>query len=133
MKAEHLATIRTVMLGLTGLSCVGYAVLAFWQGRPDPIGWYVPGTIGAASAMLITVAAFVAGNQQARMATDDLYKHVTHRAERQAYWVSMGLFVVVAILCARGVIDWDTGFAVLGTLMGAAFLLLFVWHDLRMR
>lgn len=133
MRAEQIATIRTVSLGITGLCCVAYAVLALWQGRPDPVGWYLPGAVGLGSAVLISIAALIAGHNQARMATDDLYKHVTHRAERQAYWVSMALFVVTAVICARGLVDWNTGFAAFGCLMGASFLLLFVWHDLRMR
>jgi hypothetical protein len=133
MRADQIATIRTVLLGITGLCCVAYAALALWQGRPDPVGWYLPGAVGVASAVVIALAALLAGKTQARIATDDLYRHVTQRAERQAYWVSMGLFVLVAVACGREMVDWNTGFAVYGCLMGASFLLLFVWHDLRMR
>jgi hypothetical protein len=133
MTAERLAFLRVLLLGLTGLCCVGYAALALAQGRPDPVGWYIPGAVGAASAVLIALAALLAGRKQAGMASDDLYRHIRARAERQAYWVSMGLFGVAAVSCANGLIAWNTGFAAYGCLMGGAFLLLFVWHDLRMR
>jgi len=133
MNADRISLIRTVCLGLTGVSCVAYSVLALASGVPNPVGWYWPGALGLASGLVITIAAFMGGKSEARAATDELYKAVSHRAERQAYWVSMALFVIVAVSCAWGLMPWDTGFAVFGTLMGASFLLLFVYHDLRMR
>lgn len=133
MTTEGISAIRLTSLGFTGLCAVAYAVAALMTGRPDPVGWWWPATAGVASAVIITVAAFMGGRGAAKAATDELYRMVTHRAERQAYWVSMALFTGVAVSCSRGLVPWDAGFAALGCLMGASFLLLFVWHDLRMR
>ncbi|MCB1405512.1 MAG: hypothetical protein KDK01_04430 [Rhodobacteraceae bacterium] len=133
MTVESLSLIRVLSLGVTGLSCLGYAVMALATGVPDPVGWYWPGALGVGAALVITVASLIGGRRAARMATDELYRAVTQRAERQAYWLSLAMFAVVATVCARGLVPWDAGFAAFGCLMGAAFLLLFVWHDLRMR
>lgn len=132
-RAQNFSTLRTVLLGFTGLTCLLYAALALMQNRPDPMGWWVPGAIGATAAVLIFIAAFVIGNRAARMATDELYHAVNHRAQRHAYWASLGVFIPIAVLAKREVIAWDTGFAVLGTMMGASYLLLFVLYELRMR
>lgn len=131
--SEMISRLRTGSLGLTGLACVGYAGLALVQGRPDPVWWWLPGGLGLLSALVIALAAFGAGRRAASEAMDELYQAVSHRAQRQAYWLSMAMFVIIAVLTGRDILDARTGFAVLGTLMGASFLLLFVWHDWRMR
>lgn len=133
MTADGLSLIRTTALGLTGLGCVAYAVAALVLGRPDPVAWYWPSALGMASGGVITAAAMLAGRSQARAATDELHRSVSHRAERQAYWLSLALFAGAAVLGAKGWVPWDAAVAALGCSMGAAFLLLFVWHDLRMR
>ncbi|GAB4268760.1 MAG: hypothetical protein Kow0013_19750 [Pararhodobacter sp.] len=83
--------------------------------------------------MIIALAALVAGRRQARRATDDLYRHVVARFERQTHCVSMALFVAMAVVCTRGLVPWNAGFAALGCLMGASCLALFVRHDPRVR
>ena len=133
MTAGTLGLIRVTMLGLTGLLCLVYAALALWTGQPDPMAWYWPTAMGLASGVVITVSAVAAGRRRARAATDELYHLTNQRALAQAYWLSLGLFAVLALASSRGLVDWRTGFAVLGCLMGAAYLLLFVWHDLRAR
>lgn len=133
VSAEFMATVRVVALGVVGLACVGYTGLALMADRPDPVGWYWPATAGLLAGLVITFAALVAGPRQARAATDELYRAVNHRAQRQAYWLSMALFVVLAVAAAQGWIGHRTAMAVLGCLMGASYLLLFVWHDLRTR
>lgn len=130
---ETMATVRLVALGITGLACVTYAALALVADRPDPVGWYWPGLAGVLATLAITFSAVAAGRQQAGTATDELYRAVNHRAQRQAYWLSMALFVALAVAAAQGWVSPRTALAVLGCLMGAAYLLLFVWHDLRTR
>ncbi len=133
MTDENISLIRVVSLGFTGLCCVAYAVAVLITGRPDPVAWYWPGAAGILSFVLITVAALIGGKRAAEAATDELYWAVNHRAERHAYWVSMAFFALIAVLCIQGLVPWRAGFAALGCLMGASFLLLFVWHDLRTR
>lgn len=131
--SETFSTIRTVLLGLTGLACLGYALAALVMGRPDPVGWYWPASIGSMAGLLIALAALAAGRAKAGQATDDLYHEVNGRAQRQAYWLSMLVFAVLAVSAAQGWVAHRTAMAALGCLMGAAYLLLFVWHDLRLR
>lgn len=131
--SERISTVRSALLGLTGLACVLYALGVLLTGRVNPVPWYVPGALGLFSALAITVTALLSGRRAAEAATDELYRLVRDRAARQAYWLSMVLFVALAVAARAGLVGWEQGFVVLGCLMGASFLLLFVWHDLRMR
>ncbi|MEP4195724.1 MAG: hypothetical protein ABJL99_08835 [Aliishimia sp.] len=131
--SEKIAMLRSVLLGLTGLVCVSYAVLAIVQGRPDPMPWFVPGVLGILSGIIISASFARAGPKAIRAATDELHREVNSKAQRHAYWVSLALFVVVSVLSGTAAFDRDTGFAVLGTLMGSSYLLLFVLHEWRMR
>ena len=131
--SERIAAVRTALLGLTGLACVAYALAVIVTGQPNPVPWYLPGALGAMSALAIAAVALVSGRAAAEAATDELYRLVRDRAARGAYWLSMALFVAVVLAARFGLIGWREGFVVLGCLMGAAFLLLFVWHDLRLR
>lgn len=133
MSAETFATIRTLLLGLTGLACLAYALAALVLGRPDPVGWYWPASIGVAAGALITLAAVMAGRARAGQATDDLYRHVHQRAATQGYWLSLVTLALTGAAGGLGWIDWRTAFAAQGTLTGAGFLLSFVWLDLRHR
>jgi len=131
VKAHHISSARLGLLAITGLACFAYAALALAQNRPDPFYWWVPGLAGVVSSVLIFALAFAAGRRESRMAMDELYRQTSQRAAAQAYWVSLGLFVL-----AVGLINWvglDAGavMASLGTSMGAAYLMLFVFHDLR--
>ncbi len=131
MTVEQLEGLRRGLLGLTGLSCVSYALLAVLQNRPDPFYWWVPMSFGILAAVLITAGIFAAGRNVALQATDELYRATNMRAASQAYWVSLALFVLFSVLAGREVLAWPTSVAALGTLMGAAYLLLFVYHDWR--
>lgn len=131
--SARIAQVRVTLMGLTGLACVAYALGVAITGRPDPVPWYLPGALGVLSALVIAGVALASGRRAAQAATDELYRLVRDRAERGAYWLSMGLFVAVALAVRAGWLAWREGFVVLGCLMGASFLLLFVWHDLRLR
>lgn len=130
--ARNFSILRSLLLGLTGLSCVTYALLAVLQGRPDPVGWWIPGAVGACAAALIFLAAVMVGRRATQIAMDELHILVNQRAQRHAYWVCLGLFVGVILLAKTGIVDWNTGFAVLGTLMGASYPLLFVFYEWRL-
>jgi hypothetical protein len=129
---ETVSTIRVGALGATGLACVTYAALAVWFGRPDPIGWYWPGLVGVAAAIVITVA-FAFGGRGAVAAADELHDQVNHRAQRHAYWLTVIWFGFLSICSALGWLEFHTAMAAFGCLMGASYLLLFVLYDLRTR
>ena len=50
-----------------------------------------------------------------------------------AYWVALLLYPIFGLLLSFGWVAPGVAFAAMGTLTGAAFLLLFVWFDLRGR
>lgn len=128
MTAEFISPVRPVSFAVAGLGCLGCLALA--TGVPGPLGWSWPGALGVAAALVITVTVLTGGRGAAVAATDEMYRAVTRRAGRPAYWLSLALFAVV---CARGLVPWDAGFAAFLCLMGASFLPRFVWHDLRLR
>lgn len=133
MSAETtFARLRTLTLGTTGLICLAFAVLALVTGRSDPMPWWVPGLAGLLSTAAIFAGAALAGDRATQAASDELHRLVDHKAQRHAYWVSLAVFVVFAVLAGNGVIAPGVGFAVIGTSMGAAYLLLFVIYEWRM-
>ena len=133
MGPEALAWVRTAALGLTGLGCLAYGLAALMLGRPDPVAWYWPSVLGLGAGVVITLASRAAGRAAARASRDELYRLVWQRASAQAYWLSMAIFALFAVLGATGRVPWPAGVAAMGCLMGASFLFLFVLNDLRMR
>jgi cobalamin synthase len=133
MSSQLLSTIRTTVLGLTGLVCFFYAIAAIYTQTPDPIWPWIPMAFGLASALIITLAAFAAGPKAAQMATDEGYFDDSHKAQRTAFWVALLLYPAFAIPLSRGWVDWHVAYAAMSTLTGGTFLLLFVWFDLRGR
>ena len=131
MTVERLEVLRRSLLALTGASCVAYALLAIVQNKPDPLYWWVPMSFGIASAVLITAGFLMAGRDVAKQATDELYRATEVRASSRAYWVSLALFVLFAVLAGRDVLAWPTSVAAFGTLMGASYLVLFAYYDWR--
>ena len=123
---------RSILLGLTGLSCLFYAVLAVIQNRPDPFWWFVPGALGALAAVLTWVLAAFAGRANARMASDELYEMVTHRAQRHGFWIAIALYPLAALGVIFLGLGWDTVFAAMGTSTAAAYLLLLPLYEWRM-
>ena len=132
LSSETFGRGRSILLCLTGLSCLFYAVLAMVQNRPDPIWWFVPGAIGVLAALLTWGLAFMAGRANARMASDELYTLVSHRAQRHSFWCAIVLYPVAALGVIFLNLAWDTIFAVMGTLTAAAYLLLLTVYEWRM-
>lgn len=133
LSSEKLSDIRVAVLGLTGLICLVYACLALFFGDPDPMPFWIPGLAGLASAAIITIAARAAGRKNTRRAVDEGYFADSHMAQRMAYWVALLLYPIFGLLLSFGWVAPGVAFAAMGTLTGAAFLLLFVWFDLRGR
>lgn len=133
LTSDSLANIRTFVLGGTGIICLVYACMALLLGRPDPMPFWIPGLAGLCSGIIITLAARAAGPRNTEQAVDEGYLADTHRAQRFAYWVSLLLYPVFGLLLMQGWVSWSVAFAAMGTLTGAAYLLLFVWFDLQGR
>ena len=67
-----------------------------------------------------------------RMATDEMYALITHSAQRHAYWLSLGLYPVFAVIIMTTGLEWSTAFAAMGTFTGAAYLFLLTFYEWRM-
>ncbi|MEO0390519.1 MAG: hypothetical protein AAF218_06210 [Pseudomonadota bacterium] len=129
--ADGLARLRLVLLGLTGLSCLMFSILALVQARPDPFFWWFPGGLGVVSAAALFASSWMAGEAQADMAYDELNADNQRRAAAWAYWVSLALFAPMAVSNIYGLLPAPALIAAFGTAMGAAYLLRFVWLDVR--
>lgn len=128
---ETIAKVRSALMAMTGLSCLSYAVLAIISNKPDPVWWFVPGTVGAVAGLGTALVFALASPEARRMANDEMYRHITHRAQRHAFWVALSLYPVFAIAVIAFGLDWRVVFAAQGTLTGAAYLLLLNFYEWR--
>ena len=129
MNAELIEKVRFWALLATGLICLAYALGALALGRPDPFSGWLPGLFGVVAAVMITSVALVAGPKHARMAADESYVADTRRAAGHAFWIALLLYPLFAVPLAQGWITHQVAYAAMGTLTGAAYLLLFCWFD----
>jgi hypothetical protein len=133
MSSELFTNVRTIVLGLTGLVCLAYGVAALAMGTPQPFAFWLPGLFGVASGILITLAAMAAGRDNARRATDEGYVADRKQAESFGFWVAILLYPAFAVPLWQGWVSYPTAFAAMGTLTAAAYLLKFVWADVKGR
>ena len=117
------------MFAITGLTCLAYAVLDLLQMRPDPFPLWIPGSLGLISAALIFALASAAGRKSAQQAFDEGYIMDKRRAQAHAFWIAMIFLPIFGVFMATGTVALPTAFAAMGTLAGAAYLLLFTYYD----
>lgn len=129
ISTDTLSTFRRIMFAITGLTCLAYAGLALVQMRPDPFPFWIPGILGLISAALIFALAAAAGRYTAQQTFDEGYIMDKRRAEAQAFWVALMLYPIFGLFMATGAVALPTAFAAMGTLTGAAYLLLFTYPD----
>jgi len=106
--------------------------LAVTQNTPQPIWWFVATAMGVFAGISTFVAFAMADSASRRMATDEMYTLIRHRAQRHAYWLSLGLYPVFAVIIMMTGFEWNTAFAAMGTLTSAAYLLLPTFYEWRM-
>lgn len=133
LSVNAVLNIRVIVFGLTGLVCLLYALLAVLNGRPDPFSPWIPGIFGVVSALVVMVATYSAGPRNAAMAGDEGFSHDFQRAQGVGYWTALMLYPVFGYLLSQGMVSFAVAFAAMGTLTAAAFLLPFVWFDLKGR
>lgn len=124
--------LRRMTLGATGVICLVYAVLSLLGGRPDPMPFWIPGAAGALAGLVLSLGARL-NPKSAADATDEGYRADWGRAQQHAFWVALLLYPLFGVLLALGWVGFHTAFAAMGTLTGAAVLLLFVRYDLQGR
>jgi hypothetical protein len=132
LKDTDISKGRTILLGIMGLSCLVYAILAIAQNDPQPIWWFIPMTAGLLASVGIAIA-FLLGDSSARqMAHDEMYDALNHRAQRHAYWIAVLMYPIFAVIIMTTGLSWETTFAAMGTLTSAAYLLLLTLYEWRM-
>lgn len=127
MSPQSLIRLRHHTLGLTGLVCLLYAVLALATGRPDPIPFWIPAAFGAASGVLITSGFILARPESVAAADDELYRALNARALTFGYVVALASQVAASVLAGMDLLEWPTAVAASSTLTGAGYLLPLVW------
>ena len=128
LTSDSLSSFRRIMYAITGLTCLACAALALLQVRPDPFPFWIPGILGIISAALIFALAAV-GRKNAKQAFVEGYIMDKRRAQAHAFWIAMIFFPIFGIFMATGTVALPTAFAAMGTLAGAAYLLLFTYYD----
>ena len=114
LTSDSLSTFRSIMLAITGLTCLVYAMLALLQMRPDPFPFWNPGILGLISAALIFALASAAGRKSAQQAFDEGYIMDKRRAEAHAFWIALMLYPIFGVLMAMGAVAIPTAFAAIG-------------------
>lgn len=97
--------------------------------RPDTFPFWIPGILGLISAALIFALASAAGRKNAQQAFDEGYIMDKRRAEAHAFWIALMLYPIFGLLMTTGAVALPTAFGAMGTLTGAAYLLLFTYYD----
>jgi len=128
LTSDSLSTFCRITFAIAGLTCLAYAALALLQVRPDPFPFWIPGILGIISAALIFALAAV-GRKNAKQAFVEGYIMDKRRAQAHAFWIAMIFLPIFGIFMATGTVALPTAFAAMGTLAGAAYLLLFTYYD----
>ena len=121
------------MLGTTGAVTFAYAILALFYQTPSPFAVWLPGAFAVASVITLGLVGFILGNDRGGAALDEGYQHDRRRAESTSYWVALWLYPLFGFLLFQGVVSWPVAFAAMGCFTGSAYLLSFVYFDLRGR
>jgi len=132
LTSDSLSSFRRIMFAITGLTCLACAALALLQVRPDPFPFWIPGILGIISAALIFALAAV-GRKNAKQAFVEGYIMDKRRAQAHAFWIAMIFLPIFGVFMATGTVALPTAFAAMGTLAGAAYLLLFTYYDAMVR
>ena len=74
LSSEKIVRLRSFSFGATGLICMLYALLVVFTGQPDPMPWWLPGSVGLLSAVLIFSKFHRADPVSVQQATDELFK-----------------------------------------------------------
>ena len=128
LTSDSLSSFRRIMFAITGLTCLACAALALLQVRPDPFPFWIPGILGIIGAALIFALAAV-GRKNAKLAFVEGYIMDKRRAQAHAFWIAMIFLPILGIFMATGTVVLPTALAAMGTLTGAAYLLLFTNYD----
>ncbi|MBT5930655.1 MAG: hypothetical protein HOH32_10875 [Rhodobacteraceae bacterium] len=126
LSAEKIARVRSFSFGATGLICGLYAVLVVFTQQPDPLPWWLPGSVGLLSVAIIFGTFCRAGPVPVQQATDELFKRCAEKAHRFGFWSALLLYPFFGFLISTGALSLSLAFPIMGTLTATAYLLSFV-------
>lgn len=124
-----IARVRTISLAIVSLACLSYAIAAMLTNQPNPTLWYIPGAVGLLATLCISIAFFCATPEARRMAHDEMYSAILHRAQRHSFWIALMLYPIFAIGVLTLGLTWNTVFAAMGTLTAGLYLLLLTIYE----
>ena len=125
LSSEKIARLQSFLFGATGLICMLYALLVVFTGQPDPMPWWLPGSVGLLSAVLIFGKFHRADPVSVQQATDKLFKSNAAIAHRFGFWSALLLYPFFGFLIATSVISLTLAFPIMGSLTAAAYSLSF--------
>ena len=131
MSAESLVRLRGGLMGLAGLVCLIYGVLAVVSGQPDPMHPLIPGAAGIVATVAIFMAFGWASDVTRKQASDEVFRSEMNGAVKVGFWVAVFLYPVFAPFLVAGWTSFEVAFAAMGTLTAAAYLLTFAVTTLR--
>lgn len=134
MRTENFVTqTRRLALGMTGLVCVGFALLVLSGAQEWRALAFVPGVVGVVAGLSLFVVAQIAGGRIARAVWDEMSRSEWSAAIRFGYWIALGMYPVFGFACWVGWVDFRQAFAAMGATTGGLPLLFYCWLDWRGR
>ena len=133
MSVSTLVTLRIGLFALTGVTCLVYACLALATATPNPMPAAIPGLLGAMTGVVLTMSARFSKEHVVDQAYDELHTADATRAAVLGFWVAVLLYPVFGLLIGYGLVASNVGFAAMGPLTAAAYLLSHGWYDFRGR
>jgi len=133
MQHRTLTLIRNACFSLLGLVLFSYSISVLVMGNPAPVSPLIPALSGVVTAIIVGLAALVAGRHSSAIAWDEMARYEWHKCLRFGYWVAVWSYPIFAVLLVNNVVDFPSAFAAMGTLAGASPFLMFLWKWTRGR
>ena len=115
--------IRFIMMTLTGVMCLIYAIMVLITKQPAPISPWWLAALGSLTATIIFISFQLAGRDSAEMAMDERYYALDGRANRIGYLSALFMYPIFGIAMAHDYIGFQLAFPIMASLTGAAYLI----------
>ena len=131
MTIEKLLIIRRLVFLAIGAVCVFYGLYYLLFGLTDRLNPFVPGSVGVAGAVILTLASAMGGRKVTQFVFDELSRAEWSKALKFGYWLAVALYPVFGVALWQGWVTHAQAFAVMGTFTGGVPLLFYSWLDAR--
>ncbi len=130
MLSERMVTLsRNLALGVTGVTCVGFAGLVVANAVPWPGLHWLPAAVGLGAAVFICLAALAGGERVVDVVWDEGSRQDWARALTAGYWLAILLYPLFALLLWQRAVTYEQALPAMGTLTGGLPLLYFCYLD----